>query len=200
MRGVNSCAPFFTTNPLNAMADNLARMESATVRLINLNGTPVIHKQNASLVELSFYKYVAPGLSDKGLGLPHALELNIASRDLFLEYIPFPVTQNQLRDNVAFIKMLAVVHTYPLTPPSPLHQHGWSDKASEITQQQLNLSAEARSALQKIKSASDTFFARTVWFPGTVTLEIGPGDPAEISFCLTGSVSVQVRRQLTLHL
>jgi len=140
------------------MAENLAAMGDATVRLIELDGTPVIHKQDVSIVELCFYKYAARSLSRQGVGLPFVYELNMATHDLFLEYIPHAVTQDELRDNIAFIEMLNVVHTHPLTPNYPLRQHHWSDKASEITGRQLNLSTKARADLHKIKTASDLLF------------------------------------------
>lgn len=140
------------------MAENLARMGNATVSLITLNGAPAIHKQNVTVVELSFYKDIAPALCDRGVRVPQVLQLNTATRDLFLEYIPYPVTQNELLADSAFIQMLSAVHTHPLTSPSSLYHHHWSDIACDITCEQINLSAAARSALQKIKSASDILF------------------------------------------
>lgn len=140
------------------MAENLARMGNATVRRINLGGTPVIHKQNVSIVELYFYKYVAQSLSHKGLGLPLVYELNTTTRSVSLEYIPYSITQNELRDNIVFLQMLSVVHAHPLASSSCLHQHHWSDNASDITNRHLNLCSEARSVLRKIKTASDILF------------------------------------------
>lgn len=140
------------------MAENVAQMGNATVRRITLHGRPAIHKQDVTRVELCFYKYAAPELSSQGLAVPLVFELDMAARDLALEYIPYAITQYELRDNIAFIQMLTALHTSPLTYRYPLHHHSWYEKAQDITCQQLNLSAAARSALQRIKAASDALF------------------------------------------
>ena len=134
--------------------EDLSKMGSAKVSLVELDGTTCVRKQGASEVESAFYQHAAQHL--KGVNSP-ALILNDGP-DLFLEYIPNSIPLSELQQTSSVYQQLADIHNSRYVPTFDVKQHRWNENDTDIALASLNLPLVTQDSLKYIQSLSRSLF------------------------------------------
>lgn len=130
--------------------EDLSRMGSAKVSIETLNGVDCILKQNASQIEVDFYRTVAPNLV--GMNTPELLKLD--GCNLYIERIPNTVTLNELRSRVDLYAQLANLHRSKYIPEVPVKNLTWALSDTIEALNTLALSGEMASSIKRMQSLS----------------------------------------------
>ncbi|PKF76263.1 choline kinase [Vibrio sp. vnigr-6D03] len=133
---------------------DLSKMGVARVSVEELEGVNCVLKKGASEVEINFYLSVAPNLVS--VNTPALLKLD--GSDLFIEYIPNPITLKELQLNTKTFEQLASIHSSQHVPSLPVKNHEWTNVATGKTVDLLFLSKSEHNAIKSIQSLSHSIF------------------------------------------
>ncbi len=140
------------------MNDNLAKMGSARVSLVDFAGKKCIEKLNVSPVEYQFYHGASAALKAAGVHTPDLITSRESNHSLLLEFIPLSVTQEELVADQGVIKMLACLHHQPGHSNYIFRQHTWSEHAGEQAIRLLGFSGAPARLLVKLQKMSHELF------------------------------------------
>lgn len=133
-------------------------MGAAVVSIGQYNGRKAIVKQGCSLTEMDFYQQVAPRLRSLGVGIPALQHIQWNSRTLVLEYIPEPLSLEELLDDDRALEMLSSIHQTTETANVRCARHQWTSAQTEQALDCLELPADSAAIMRSLQTAGQCLF------------------------------------------
>lgn len=140
------------------MAEELAQMGASSVKKIHWQGNWAIQKTDASLLEMIFYRDVAPELQPLGVQTPNLLACDVSTRRLVIEYLPTKVQLTEASLIQALAHLAALHEVKGIMSRPPMYTCTWTLSATEQALDALRLDHHSARIMAELQSQSDYLF------------------------------------------